>query len=272
MACADVVAVPLLQDFEVTDHLRLGDGMAHVRPMLVPVRALELDGRAIDLEDASVDLDFTETDPGGEEFAGHTQHECLQVGRLGGPLGGIGNRQLHGNHCLFTRLQGWHSDIRLAGQGDRQSLRGTGRVAIVPHLRRHFHGSVLVVLVEVSLDEEVADVDGRRAPERDIAEDARQPPHVLVLQETAGTEPVDLNGNHVPDEERRVDPVEREEHVPAVPVRRHREFTPVAPDRVALVEGGPVRGRLTHDMREILLEDIARVFVIWRAVAEHLPV
>ena len=79
MAGADVVAVALLEDFQVADHLRLGDGVAHVGPMLVPVGALELDGRAVDEELPALDLDLAETDAGGEEFRSAAALRSLAV-------------------------------------------------------------------------------------------------------------------------------------------------------------------------------------------------
>ena len=68
MAGADVVAVALLEDFQVADHLLLGDVMAGVGPVLVTVGALELDGHAVDVKLPALDLDLAEADPGGEDF------------------------------------------------------------------------------------------------------------------------------------------------------------------------------------------------------------
>ena len=70
MAGADVVAVALLEHFQVADHLRLGNRMADLGPMLVPVHAFELDGRAVHEELPALDLDLAETDLGGKKFVG----------------------------------------------------------------------------------------------------------------------------------------------------------------------------------------------------------
>ena len=62
---------------------------------------------------------------------------------------------------------------------------------------RHFERGIAVLRVEVGLDEEIAYVDLRRAPEGDVAEDAAEAPHVLVFQVAAGAEAIDLDGDHV---------------------------------------------------------------------------
>ena len=69
MAGADVIAVALLEHFQVADHALLGDVVAGVGPVLMPVGAFEFDGHAVDGEDAAFNLDFAEAGASGNEFA-----------------------------------------------------------------------------------------------------------------------------------------------------------------------------------------------------------
>ena len=69
MAGADVVAVALLEHFEVADHPLFGDVVAGVGPVLVAVGALEFHRHAVDREDAAFDLDLAEAGARGEDFA-----------------------------------------------------------------------------------------------------------------------------------------------------------------------------------------------------------
>ena len=72
-----------------------------------------------------------------------------------------------------------------------------GLIAVVVDLGAHLQRRVLVLRIQVGLDEEVADVYLRRAPEGDVAEDAAETPHVLVFQVAAGAVAIDLDGHQV---------------------------------------------------------------------------
>ena len=62
------------------------------------VGALELDGHAVDREHRALDFDLAEAGAGGEDFVGRPlaaaegQDGGIEVGRLGGPLGRVRDR------------------------------------------------------------------------------------------------------------------------------------------------------------------------------------
>ena len=173
------------------------------------------------------------------------------------------------------------------------------RGAVVSQFHDEHHRAIAVVPVEVGLDEEVADVDLGRTPERHVPKDPRESPHVLVLEVAAHAEAVDLDGQQVftrsyipgdielggipavdavahllavdPEVKGRVDTVERDEGPASLPPGRNLESAAIAADRVALLVRSPVLRRVGHHPRPVLLEDVADVAVIGRAVAEELP-
>ena len=318
VAGADVVAVALLEHLEVAAHLRLADGVAGVGPHLVAVRALELHGHAVVHVDAALDLHLAEAGAAGKDFrdlrlvtlrvgAYQRQNGRIQVGCLRRPLRRVFDIQLHRHGTFFTRL----ARGVCAGGGARHfaafaieerygQAHGLGQLLpVVLHLGRHGQRRVLILRVEIRQRKEVANMDLRRAPEVAVAEDAGEPPHVLVLEPRAGAEAIDFHRDHVlarldqlrhvelrgvaavdavadllavdPDEERAVHAAEREEHAAPVPVRGQFEVAAVAAHRVALDERGEVFRRFRHHAREIFFDDIAVVAVVRRAIAEHLP-
>ena len=60
MARANVIAVGLLQEFDIADHLLFGDDVARFRPVLVPVRSLEFDRRSVYEHLPPFDLDLAD--------------------------------------------------------------------------------------------------------------------------------------------------------------------------------------------------------------------
>ena len=80
-------------------------------------------------------------------------------------------------------------DGQLAG---RESL-----IAVIADGGADLHRGILILRIEVGADAEIADVHLGRAPERDVAEDAAQPPHVLILQVAARAVAIDLDGDEV---------------------------------------------------------------------------
>ncbi len=112
MAGADVIAVALLEHFQVADHALLGDVMAGIGPVLMAVGAFEFDGHAVDREDASLDLDLAETGARGNDFAlfsaGQRQHGGVKIGRLGRPFGRLGYRDVGGHRLFLARVEGWN--------------------------------------------------------------------------------------------------------------------------------------------------------------------
>ena len=93
-----MIAVGLLEQHDVLDHVFFGDIMAGVDVAFVPVGALELDRHAVDQKHAALDLDFAKTDAMRQAVRARrcplrqTQNRRIKVGRFRRPLGGIGNR------------------------------------------------------------------------------------------------------------------------------------------------------------------------------------
>jgi hypothetical protein len=279
MAGADVVAVALLEQFQIADHRRFGNRVAGVGHVFVAVRALQFHRHAVHGEEAALDLDLAETRPGGKEFrfglAGQRQHRGVKIRGFRRPLGGIAHRDGDAHVGFLARIQRRHGHVRLDA-GHRFALRimqfhrkrpGGGRlIAVIAHHGGDLHRGVAIGGIQIGFDEEIAHMHLRRAPESDVAEDAAQAPHVLILQVTARTEAIDLDGQQVlarleelgevefcrvaavhgkahrlavqPDVERRIHPAERDERATALPTGRHLELAPVTAHRVALFTRG----------------------------------
>ena len=316
MARPNVVAVGLLQEFDIANHLLLGDDVSRFGPILVPVRALEFYRRAVDQHLPPFDLDFADANARGKDFrsfrllqisrAGR-EHERVEIRRFGRPFRRI--RRFEDNRRLLL----------LAGSEFAQSLRRIGNLfsifvvqpggddlldsrflAVVFHLRINADRRVFIVGVEIGLDEKVADVDHGRAPQRHAAEDAAQTPHILIFQPRAGTIAIDLDGDEVlsrldilrdielrgvaavdavadflavdPEEERRIDAVEREKHAAAAPRARQLELAPVIADRIALFVSGPIFRRFAHHAGPVFLDRVTEIAIIRSAETEHLPI
>jgi hypothetical protein len=164
----------------------------------------------------------------------------------------------------------------------------------------HLKLSVLVLGVEVGTHEEVADVLRPGRPQKPVAVEPREAPHVLVLQAAAVAEAVNLRGHDVvphlqvlghledsqgaralavahllaidPEKERRVGPFELEKHAAVVPAVGNGKGAAVGPDGITRVMGRERVGRRSHHARRVHLERISGVQVDRRTVALHLPV
>ena len=145
------------------------------------------------------------------------------------------------------------------------------------------------VPVQRRADEHVAHVDRRRGEEAHVAEDAAQPPHVLVF-EVAPVGPLeDLHVERVPAGPEEGRDVEFRRHVAALAVADPPAVDPAIEGAVHAVEDEedlpplPVRWsgeRAAVEPRRVLLRDARRVYrvgvvdvgVLRNAVAVHLPV
>ncbi len=279
---ADGVHVVLLHQLDVADHQRAIEVVAGVGAVLVAVDALEERRLPVDQDARVPDLDLAEADPRRDHLdhparAVLERQPCgVEIGRVGRPFERRAHRHqelrrhlLAGRHVDLLRHRGAHGLSGRIEQLERDAGSGA-RGPEVAHGDRSVERAVLVRQVEGAAVLEIADVDGRPAPEEDVAEDAAQPEHVLVLEERAVAPPVDLDGERVrtrPDEasdvefrrraavlavadaravdpevECRVDAREVQEDAAADPVRRDRERRPVGADRVVLTRHPRVGG------------------------------
>ncbi len=268
------------------------------------VDALHQDGAPVDQEAPALDLHAPEAHILRDHFehvARRTldgQQQLIQVRIFRRPLvrSGRGHRDFGGGLALAGDLHraGRGLAVRRArrieqrgGHGDfRGLLRSVGDGAL-DHQR-----SVAILVVEVGLHFEIAQVLFRRRPEVDVAEDAAHAPHVLIFQIGAVAEAIHLHRQQIaarlqvrgdvelrrraavlavaqlvpvdPRVEGRVHAVEMQQDLPALPRRRHGEVHAVAAHRIELVRRG---GRL----RSVLRERINNVGVDGDVEAVHLP-
>ena len=249
-----VDVVPLHQQ-DVGPHGGLVQAAARFGMPLVAVHPAELHRAAVEPDLPVADLDAAEPDPEADVPARTGQDRVVQPGMLVRP--GLGRDPVLGTG---------------RGAGDAElRYRQRGRAAGL-----HPEDAGAVAGVVVGVHEEVPDRPGRLADQGHAAEDAGQPPHVLVLQVGPGRPLVHADREHVifrpnevgdielPDQpaalavaygravdehgEARVNPVEAKQGRPAgIPLRRQREAPPVLAGRVAVGHPGRVeRERIGH--------------------------
>ncbi len=172
---ADRVEVVPLHQQHVLAHGRQVQRAAVLRVPLVPVDALEEERRAVDLDQAVFEHDRAEADPERDPLALGGQHPVVQPGRLGGPRLHRHRRRLPGRE-VETQLRHGHPAL--------------GR-------RVHPQRARAPDMVVGGVHEEVADGARRAVQQGDVAEDAGQPPLVLVLQVRARGPLVDPDGQHI---------------------------------------------------------------------------
>ena len=151
-----------LHEFEVGAHGLLVEGASGVRIPLVAVDTAEDDLVSVDGDDVPVDGDGAESDPQGDGLGARRDGGVVEHGGLSGPGLRVGDGHLG-----------------VAGGGDAEFRDGDG--GAVGSVNGDLGGAVLPGCV----DEEVVDAVLRACQQRDLAEDPRHPPHVLVLQEGA---------------------------------------------------------------------------------------
>ena len=176
----------------------------------------------------------------------------------------------------------------------------TGLLTIVVYIQFHLEHAVGVIVDQIDLRPEIAYVQRPGGPQEDIAENTTEPPEILVLQIAAVAVPIHLRRQHIiavgeilgdieyrrcataltvadfltidPEIERRIHPVELDQHLSAVPVGRYLERPAIRTHRIPRVVVGEVLRRLAHDIRRVLFERILDIRVNRRSVAVHLPV
>ncbi len=180
-----VHVVPLHQQ-HVGQHLVPGDRPAAVRGDLVAVDASHGDRCAVDGEDAVDDRDRAEADA-----------QPHRLGRLAGQVAGRRGGDHHGvvapGDLRRPRVDRAHLDALTGSRvdpelGDQHPRRHAG----LDHQRPTAGRGVVV-----GVHEDVVQASGRAGQQQHLAEDAGQPPHVLVLEVAARRPLVHAHGQHV---------------------------------------------------------------------------
>ena len=183
------VDVVLLHELKVAAHAIETHGAALVVIVIVAVDAVHLKVGAVEVDMVALDGDLGETLTVGHVLADlvavvDLKRQVVEEGVLGVPEVGIGNGALgvtldalaRGNHVLAVAERKHDAACAL---GNR--------------IERNHSGIALAVRAEPKVDQ----VRGRTLHKVHIAEDARGPPHVLVLDIAAVAVLKDLNGKQV---------------------------------------------------------------------------
>ena len=300
---ADGVDVVALHHGDVACHRLERDRVAEVGVRVVAVDASEQDGPAIHQHLLALDLDGAEADLEALDLQDaalgvlQREQQLIEAGGLGRPLARRRDPRGHRDGALSLGAElgrpahaPLQDDLALGieepcGHGARPGRLG----AVVSDCRADLELRVLVCLIQRRADPHVAHVDGGRREEIDVAEDAVEPPEVLVL-EIRPVRPLEhLHGQHVvpwaheprdvelrgdvrplavadglavePDVEGRVDAVEVQEHLPPRPSLGQREAPAIAADGIVVGHEGRIDG-----------VGVPHVRVVRPPVAVHLPV
>ena len=276
VAVADGVDVVLLHEPEVLHHRLAGDVVAHLGVVPVPIYTPKEHRLAVGEHPVVRLLNLAEANVRPPHFydlpvpVPQRQEQRAERRRLGGPLVRILNgprqdeRRRVGHRLRFAR-EGAHA----VGAVGREELGLNGVCALdspeMGEVHVHLKLSVLVLGVEVGTHEEVADVLRPGRPQKPVAVEPREAPHVLVLQAAAVAEAVNLRGHDVvphlqvlghledsqgaralavahllaidPEKERRVGPFELEKHAAVVPAVGNGKGAAVGPDGITRVMG-----------------------------------
>ena len=304
---ADGVDVVTLHQDDVLKHGVGCEGASEVAVEFMAVHAADHDDFAVDEEVAVFEFDFTEPDLEGDDLRDGAfgilegEEERVEVRRFRGPLQGVldvGGKcddfgvfifyaEIGGEFCLCQDACGEGGTVRGEKFGFHSAFCGfDGNVA---DCDVNGELTVFVCAVESRFCEDVVECGSGKRGEGDFAEDAAEPPHILVLK-IAGVGPLDdLNGDFVwtdsdefgnvefgddaasfahsgesavdPDIEEGIDAAEGEDDLAVIPVFGNFEFTDVA-------SGGVFRG----DERRVEGEGVLNVGVMGMPVAFHLPV
>ena len=243
------VDVVLLHQHDVGPHGGLVQAAPGHRMPLVPVHAAELDSVPVEPDLPVAYLDAAEADPEADLAARAGQDRVVQPG-------------------VFVR-PGLGRDAVLGAPAAAPVMPSSGTDSVAGRSVSTRRSAGAAVRVVVGVHEEVPDQAGLLVDQGDAAEDAGQPPHVLILQVGPGRPLVHPDRDHIVfgpnvpgyielphqpaaravtdgravDEhgEARVDPVEADQRRPAAnPSRGQREAPPVLPRRVAVRDAGRV--------------------------------
>src|SRR6185369_3111433 len=176
VAGPDRVDVVLLHQHDVGSHGGLVQAAPGHRMPLVPVHAAELDSVPVEPDLPVAYLDAAEADPEADLAARAGQDRVVQPGVLVRP--GLGR-----DPVLGAGRGAGDAEVRY-----RQRRRAVGVDS---------EGAGAAARVVVGVHEEVPDQAGRLVDQGDAAEDAGQPPHVLVLQVGPGRPLVHPDRDHI---------------------------------------------------------------------------
>ena len=175
VAGAHRVDVVLLHQQQIAAHRLGAEGPPVARMELVAVDTAQQDPAPVDLQQSVLDSDRTEADAQRDPFAGGAEFRVVEVRLLGGP------RAHRYGHALAR------GDL----DAERRHADPARRFAV--HPQRAVTGDV----IESCVDEVVHDRALGAPFDRDVPEDSRQPPLVLVLQIAARRPLVDAYGQHI---------------------------------------------------------------------------
>jgi hypothetical protein len=176
VAGADRVDVEALHTGQVGAGVLLVEDPAPLGVGLVAVHPAEDDPAAVDEEPVAADLHAAEADPHRDGLGSARDRRLVQPRPLGGPGPHRGRRQRR--HVRGTRPHLLDAEFRDA-QGDGECLRARGDLGVDPP----------VPVLVAGAQPDVLDAAGGAGVQGDVAEDARQPPLVLVL-DVAGRRPL----------------------------------------------------------------------------------
>ena len=305
VAGADAVEVRALDPAHVVEDRFGREGLSAFGIEFVAVDAADLDHAPVEAKSLRRELDAADAQvaPAGLDDASlgveQFDHGPVEAGRLVRPEFGRGKFQ----RALGAVAVEWDFEVGVepgaVGRPELEAERPARRDGGV-ELAGEAEGGAAEVVGEVGVELPVAQMDGGKGGEEDVAEDAAQPPHVLILQIRAGAEAPDLrrHGVFAGDErggdvelggqagilgvadavavdgefEGGADAGEVEADLPSGPVGRDVEAAAVETDGVAFARGGPGRRRLVHDARRVGGEGVGVVCVERRAVAVQLPI
>ena len=168
-----MIAIALLEYLQIANHFLFGYVMTGIGPVLVTIGSLELHRGTVDREQPALDLDLAEAGAGREDFRRgfsrrQSQHRCVEVRSLGGPLGRVGNRNGQRDRGLLPGLEEYDLGLR---PGDSLALVGIhlhgqfprrGRlIAVVADLGGHRQRRIAIAGIQIGPQEKVAHVDLR---------------------------------------------------------------------------------------------------------------
>jgi hypothetical protein len=213
---------------------------------------------------------------------------------------GLAHRLLAGRQL---RLDLGHGDFRSIRPGEfHRQCRLCLHCAAVDEMGFQFEHSGLIIVGQTCPEVEIAQVQCVRRPQVNVAENPRQPEHVLILQIGSIAELIHLCGQDVlsliqiardvelsrsprilriadllpvdPQVKRRIHPAEDNEGAASLPSCRNLEPVPVGPHLIAvfLRKIRKMLRRHTHHLRRVLRERINDVGVQWPTIAFDLPV
>ena len=288
VARADRVDVRALHELEVGHDLGLVEDAAEIRMPLVPVDAVEHHAAAVDQEPVALDDDGSKTQSQRHRLGGARHGGVVEARRLGRPR--LDAWDLH-RRDVARGVPG-HGQVELR-HPERQRVRGLVGDDLGDDPPRAGRAGLVVRAVERGAQPHVLDAAGGPRLEGHVAEDAGEPPLVLVLEVARGRPLVHAHDDEVaprtdgrrdvellhepasradadldavdPHAVARLDPVEAQQHASGIrPRLRQLERAPMIARRVLVGHERRV------DRERVLLVRVDRMPV--RAVALEHPV